>query len=151
LRRQAERLGINARVEWRGAQPHDLVLEALREADLFVLASRVAPDGDRDGLPNVLLEAQSQGLACLATAVSAIPELILDGVTGCLVPPDDPEALAEALARLIRDPELRGRLAKAAERRLHENFDMTAGIDRLAKRLAAEPVLPSKAAQGEPV
>ena len=70
------------------AQPE--VLAAYREADLFVLASKVAKDGDRDGLPNVLIEAQSQRLACVSTDVSAIPELIEHGVTGLLVPPGDP-------------------------------------------------------------
>ena len=55
------------------------MLAAYREADLFVLAAKIAEDGDRDGLPNVLMEAQSQGLACVATDISAIPELIEDG------------------------------------------------------------------------
>ena len=70
------------RIEWRGAAAQPEVLAAYREADLFVLASKIAQDGDRDGLPNVLMEAQSQRLACISTDVSAIPELIEDGITG---------------------------------------------------------------------
>src|SRR5512144_2873502 len=89
LRRRAKALGLSARITWSGARPHQEVLEAYRAADLFVLACRIAEDGDRDGLPNVLMEAQSQGLACISTAVSAIPELIMDGANGVLVPPDD--------------------------------------------------------------
>ena len=95
LRLQAERLGLSRRIEWRGAMPQPEVLAAYREADLFVLASKVAKDGDRDGLPNVLIEAQSQRLACVSTDVSAIPELIEQNVTGLLVPPGNPIALAE--------------------------------------------------------
>ena len=62
--------------QWRGARTQVELLAEYRAADLFALASRVARDGDRDGLPNVLVEAQSQGLACVATRVSGIPELI---------------------------------------------------------------------------
>ena len=137
LRRQAERLGLAARIEWLGAQPQEAVLAQYRAADLFVLASRIADDGDRDGLPNVLMEAQSQGLACLASDVAAIPELIHADETGLLVPPDDPDTLAEALARLIRDPALRARLGAAGERRVRRDFGMTAGIDALAARFGA--------------
>ena len=108
------------------------MLAAYREADLFVLAAKIAKDGDRDGLPNVLMEAQSQGLACIATRLPGIAELIEDGGTGVLVPPGDPRALAEALAALIRDPARRARLAAAGEARVRRDFDMQRGIDRLA-------------------
>src|SRR3546814_7121324 len=101
------------------------------------LASRVARDGDRDGLPNVLVEAQSQGLACLATRVAAIPELVDDGVTGVLVPPDNPAALAAALARLIADPAERRRLGAAGQQRVRADFDMKSGIDTLARLLSS--------------
>jgi glycosyltransferase involved in cell wall biosynthesis len=136
LRRQAVRLGLAARIEWRGALPQGEVLAAYRDADIFVLASRVAADGDRDGLPNVLMEAQSQGLVCLATATSGIGELIADGMTGLLVPPDAPEALAAALARLIREPALRETLGAAGEARVRRDFAMAPGIARLAALFA---------------
>jgi len=138
LRNQAREAGIDGRVDWRGAQPQEAVLEAYRSADLFALASRVASDGDRDGLPNVLMEAQSQGLACLATQVSAIPELIDDGENGVLVPPDDAGALANALRHLISDPALRLRLGAAGARRVQERFGLDAGIDHLARRFGIE-------------
>ena len=95
LARHARRLGIAERVQWRGARTQVELLADYRAADLFALASRVARDGDRDGLPNVLVEAQSQGLACVATRVSGIPELIDDGVTGLLVEPEAPQELAQ--------------------------------------------------------
>jgi glycosyltransferase involved in cell wall biosynthesis len=136
LRRQAAALGLAERIEWRGAQQQEAVLAAYREADLFVLASRVEPDGDRDGLPNVLMEAQSQRIACLATATPGIRELIEDGVTGALVPPADPPRLAAAAAALISDPARRAALAAVGEARLRRDFGMEAGIERLAAKFA---------------
>lgn len=132
LMRRAARLGLAERIEWRGARAQEAVLAALREADLFVLASRIAKGGDRDGLPNVLMEAQSQGLACVATDVSGIPELVLDGETGLLVPPGAPEALAGALAALIGDPARRAELGRRGQARLVAEFSHDAWIDRLA-------------------
>ena len=139
LRRLAERAGIAHRTEWAGALARPDLLTRLRAADLFVLASRVARDGDRDGLPNVLLEAQSQGLPCVATWVSAIPELIEDGVNGVLVPPEDPDALAAGIERLLRDPGLRRRLGAAGERRVRAEFSSVAGADRLAAKFSGLP------------
>jgi glycosyltransferase involved in cell wall biosynthesis len=135
LQDQATRLGLAGRVVWRGALPQDEVLEAYRQADLFVLASRIAPDGDRDGLPNVLLEASAMELAIVASRMAAVPELIDDRANGCLVPPEDPKALARALAALIGDPAARLRLGRAARRRVLDRFAMEPGIDRLAARL----------------
>ena len=133
MQKLARSLGIDGRIEWRGALTHDRLLLEYRNADLFVLASRVARDGDRDGLPNVLAEAASQGLACVSTRVSAIPELIRDG-TGVLVPPEDPAALAEALAGLIADPQRRRALGAAAAERLRAELSLEANIERLAGR-----------------
>jgi glycosyltransferase involved in cell wall biosynthesis len=134
LRRQAETLGLSARIEWCGARTQPEVLAAYRRADLFVLAAKVAPDGDRDGLPNVLIEGQSQALACIATSVSGIPELIENDATGLLVPPGDPVALASALEKLIRDPARRAALGAAGESRVRRFFAASAGIDLLAER-----------------
>ena len=134
LKREAARLGLERRIEWRGAQSQPAVLQAYREADLFVLAAKVAKDGDRDGLPNVLLEAQSQRLACVATRLPGIAELIEDGRTGILVTPGDPPALAAALERMIRDPGLRQRVGAAGEARVRNHFDMNCGIELLAER-----------------
>lgn len=134
LKQRAKKIGIANRMIWRGSQPQQVVLEALRMADLFVLASRVAKDGDQDGLPNVFMEAQSQGLACLGTRVAAIPELIEDEKTGLLVEPGDSDALTAALARLIGDPALRQRLGAAGEARVRNFFGMEAGLNNLARK-----------------
>lgn len=132
LKARAEAVGIGARIDWRGARPQGDVLAALGEADLFVLASKIAGDGDRDGLPNVLMEAQSQRVCVIATAVSAIPELIQDDETGVLVSPSDPAALARALEALIRNPSRRAALASAGEARVREAFDADRHLDDLA-------------------
>ena len=151
LQRQARRLGIAPRIEWRGTLAQPEVLAAYREADLFVLASKVAKDADRDGLPNVLIEAQSQQLACISTETSAIPELIQQGVTGLLIPPGEPNALAEALASLIRDPVQRARLGAAGERRVRTLFSMDPGIDLLASRFGLDSALVDSNTARDPI
>lgn len=146
LKAQAARLGISEKITWSGALPQKEVLALYRNSDLFVLNSRISGDGDRDGLPNVLMEAQSQRLACLSTRVSAIPELIEDGVTGVLVPPDDCEALTLALRHLIVDPALRGKLAEAGFERVRAQFDLQGGIDQLVRRFTTNAQLPERLA-----
>lgn len=135
-------LGISVRVEWCGAQPQEAVFNAYQQSDVFVLASRVAKDGDMDGLPNVMMEAQSQGLACVSTNVSAIPELVIDGKTGLLVPPENPNALADAITRLIEDAEFRQNIATAGEQRVRKVFSHHAGLLKLAEKFGLDiPVL----------
>jgi glycosyltransferase involved in cell wall biosynthesis len=134
LQSRAKQLGITHRVEWRGALTQDKLLVEYRGADLFALASRVARDGDRDGLPNVLMEAQSQGLACLATRVSAIPELVCDGETGILVQDNDAPALARALESLIANPARRRALGLAGQAAVAARFALDANIEPLARK-----------------
>ena len=138
---RAHALGIAGRIEWRGSMAQPELLKEYRAADLFVLASRVAHDGDRDGLPNVLMEAQCQGLSCISTRVSAIPELIEHDVTGILVEPEAPQPLADALARLIAEPARRDTLGEAGKARVEERFGLDRNIARLAEKfgLAAQP------------
>ncbi|TCK04880.1 glycosyltransferase family 4 protein [Marinobacterium mangrovicola] len=131
LRNQANELGLSERITWLGAQPQTEVLARYREADLFVLPSRITADGDRDGLPNVLMEAQSQGLSCLATNISGIPELIINGETGTLVEQNDLPALTAALEHLITHPDERNALAEAGLHRVHRLFSFERGIDHL--------------------
>jgi glycosyltransferase involved in cell wall biosynthesis len=142
LKAQAASLGIDDRISWLGALPQERVLAAYRAADLFVLAAQIAADGDRDGLPNVLMEAQSQRLCCIATDISGIPELIRDGETGLLVPPENAQALALAIAALIDDPARRQALAEAGFKRLRGHFAMEAGINDLARRFRADLAQP---------
>ena len=131
LQAQASALGLDNRIDWRGPRDQTAVLQAYRQADLFILPCRIAGDGDRDGLPNVLVEAQSQGLACVSTRVSAIPELISDGQTGILADSGDVAGLASILTGLIGDPERRYTLGKAGMARVRGHFSHYAGIAQL--------------------
>ena len=134
LMAQAKASGLEDRISWLGPQPHDEVLRQYGKADIFALACRVARDGDRDGLPNVLMEAQSQGLACVATRVSAIPELIDHGQTGLLVSEGDSRALCDALERLIVEPSTRVQLGAAGYRRVREHFSFEGNAGRLVAK-----------------
>ncbi|MEQ3672513.1 glycosyltransferase family 4 protein [Pseudophaeobacter sp.] len=134
LQDMAQDAGIAQRITWRGACDQPEVIAAMRASDLFVLPSRVAADGDRDGLPNVLMEAASQLLPILSTPVSAIPEFIDSGTHG-LLSKDDPEALAEAILSLAHNPKMAQDMAEAALLRLRRDFGMDPGIAQLVTRL----------------
>ena len=137
LKKQAEQLAIAPHIQWLGALPQETVLQHYRKADLFVLASKVIGDGDRDGLPNVLMEAQSQALCCLSTNISGIPELIENGTTGLLVEQQNETELSEALEKLITDPQLRYQLGVAGYERVTKEFSVTQGIDILMEKFQA--------------
>jgi len=131
LENQVAERGLQDRVTLLGAQPHEKVRLAYARASIFVLPCLVAADGDRDGLPVVLLEAMASGLPVVSTSVVGIPELIASERDGLLVPPNDPRALADALARLLVDPDLRDRLARAARAKIEERFSIERSADRL--------------------
>jgi glycosyltransferase involved in cell wall biosynthesis len=149
LEARVQAAALGDRVAFRGALPQPDVVAAMRAADLFVLPTKPAPGGDRDGLPNVLMEAASQALPILATAFAGTPEFITDGIHGILVPPGEPEALAGALARLTQDPALRQRLGDAARARLLRDFSAEAAVALIAARLRASAGLPDPAELGE--
>ncbi|RII37901.1 colanic acid biosynthesis glycosyltransferase WcaL [Pseudooceanicola sediminis] len=131
LRAQAARLGLSAHIDWRGALDQAEVLALYRRSDIFALACRVTSDGDRDGLPNVLVEAASQGLTCVSTSISGIPELFSDGENGLLVPAEDPTALAQALEKAIRHPEMRRVLGAAAQQKVRKTLDYHVSVAQL--------------------
>lgn len=137
LKASAESMGLNERIKWLGGLAQTEVLACYRDADLFVLPSQISADGDRDGLPNVLMEAQSQRLACLSTDISGIPELIEHGKSGWLVAQKNSHALSQALRKLITDPELRSSLAETGLDRVSRNFSLNRGIDALVEKFSA--------------
>jgi colanic acid/amylovoran biosynthesis glycosyltransferase len=130
----AERIqhwGVQDRVRLIAYRAHPEIIEAYRQYDVFVLASTIASDGDRDGIPVVLMEAGAMGMPLISTEVSGIPELVQHEQTGWVVPPGDPEALADAIELLDGDPELRARLGQNARSLVEEEFDSEKNAHRL--------------------
>jgi glycosyltransferase involved in cell wall biosynthesis len=144
---QAERVGLSERCEFLGSRPQEDVLKAYRECDLFVLPCRIDETGDRDGLPNVMVEAQSQAIAVLTTPISGITELIVAGENGVFVDPDDAPSLAREMTRLARDPALRNRLGANGEQKVRSRFDHRATIGALESLLGAQAGVERKAAE----
>ena len=154
LRARAAALGIDSLVTFAGAQPREAVAAEYAAADIFVQASVVLPDGDRDGIPNVLLEAMASGLPVVASDVAGIPEAVTDGETGLLVPGSDPAALAGAIATLLADPGLRAALGRAGRASTVDRFDRGAAVRTVAAliRQTAGPVeRPASRATGSSV
>jgi glycosyltransferase involved in cell wall biosynthesis len=126
-------LGLTSVTRWLGTQPHQVVLAHYQKADLFVLGCEVASNGDRDGIPNVLLESMAMGIPVVATDISGIPELVQNGKTGLLVPPGQPQKLAAAMMRLLTDTALRDQIVAAAAERVAQGFDNRNLIEDLAE------------------
>lgn len=136
LRDQRRALGLDAQVQLLGPRPQAEVMALLRGAALFAAPCLVAPDGDRDGLPTVLLEAMALGTPCLTTDVTGIPEIVRHRDTGWTVPPRDPAALALGLAHLLDHPRERRRLAVAGRRVIEAGFDSARSAAQLRGLLA---------------
>jgi glycosyltransferase involved in cell wall biosynthesis len=118
-------------IDFAGAQTQEVVRGSMNSATLFVLPSQVAEDGNRDGIPVALMEAMASGCPVVSTRVSGIPELIEDSRDGILVSERDPAALADAIQRLLEEPELRTRLAARARVRIEHAFDARKEATRL--------------------
>ena len=123
LESQINRLGLQDTVSLLGAMAHDKLVAFYGQASVFALSPQVMEDGDRDGIPNVLAEAMAAGLPVVSTCVSGIPELVEDGQTGLLVGPKDPAALADAIGRILSDPDKSQRMAVAARQKMEDSFE----------------------------
>lgn len=130
-------LRLDATVNLLGPLPHDEVIDRVRTSSLFVLPSVVAKDGDRDGIPNVILEAMALGKAVVSTDISGIGEAVVDGVTGSLVPPGDIPALADAIGHLLDNPGIRSKMGAAGRRRIDEVFDIRLNARKLEELLTS--------------
>lgn len=117
VERLVKEKGLEEKVLFLGIR--DDVPKLLADSDVFILPS------DWEGVPLTVLEAMAAGKPVIATAVGGVPELVEDGATGVLVPPRDPEALAQGILRLVKDPDLRRRMGKAARERALEHFDIS--------------------------
>jgi glycosyltransferase involved in cell wall biosynthesis len=134
-RRQLEILvrdyGLKERVEFPGFVPHRQVPDLLRRADLFVMPCIIDPRGDRDGLPNVILEALAHEVPVVATDVNGVAEAVRPGETGWLIPPQEPAVLAQAIREALADPSEARRRARAGRELVTREFDSTKNYARL--------------------
>ncbi len=146
LQRLLRELDLNGVVEFLGPLEAAEVHAEYAGADVFCLPCRQLPDGDRDGLPNVIVEAMVRGLTVVSTTMPGVSEAIIDGQHGLLVAPEDPQALAEALDRALSDPELRDRLGAAARATAAARFDRHANLPSVAAALAEAGLIRADAA-----
>ena len=133
---QINALGLRDLVGLPGARPQEQVLNLMKQATLFVLPCVVSDSGNRDGLPNALVEALAVGLPAISTTLSGIPELIEHGVNGLLVPPGDSVSLALAIEQMLMDPDLRERLARNGIKKVRECFDLRKNVKMFRNHLA---------------
>ena len=122
---------LQDRIMLLGALPHDEVIGHYATANIFALPCVVAEDGDRDGIPNAILEGMASGLSVVSTPISGIPEVIQHETTGLLVPPADSTALADAIERLVRDEELGRALGRGGRAFVIDAFDVHRNAERL--------------------
>ena len=135
---RARHLGIDDRVTFVGPVGQDEVARWMRRAALLVAPCRVGTDGNQDALPTVLLEALGAGLPAIATPVAGIPEIITDGVEGLIVPRDNADGVASAIADLLHDDARRDAMASAGPAKLRQRFDRERTIAELASVFRAE-------------
>lgn len=124
LKKQIEETAYAHLIELLGPKPQSEIVDLVQHAAAFAAPCVVSEDGNRDGLPTVLLEAMALGTPCISTDVTGIPEIMMDGETGLLAAQRDPRQLADATERLLQDAQLRVRLAENARRLIEANFDI---------------------------
>ena len=146
LSAQIADLGLDAQVTLAGPMPQERLAVELGSAAIATLPCVITPDGDRDGLPTVLLEAMGKAVPVVTTTVTGGPEIVADGETGLLCPPDDPQALAGALATLLADPVRARFMGQAGRLRAERLFDLTTNAARLADHFYG--VIPGLRARG---
>jgi glycosyltransferase involved in cell wall biosynthesis len=135
VRARVTAAGLDERVSFLGPLTQPALFEQYQRASVFALPCRVLEDGDRDGIPNVLMEAMACGLPVVTTGVSGITELVRNGENGLIVEPDRPVELADALHRLIKDPELASHLAERGRTTISERFDAATTAAQMASLL----------------
>jgi len=133
LEAQIHQFDLDNHVKLCGVQPHDIVIEKYKHGTIFVLPCVLSADGDRDGIPNVILEAMAMELPVVSTRHSGIPEVVEDGINGLLVPPEKAELLADALATLLDDPVSRKRYGQNGRMKIMAEFLVESNVNKLLK------------------
>jgi glycosyltransferase involved in cell wall biosynthesis len=131
LREKIQQLELQDRVVLAGARPQHEIMERLAEANVFVLPSVIDPEGGMDNLPTVIMEAMAAGLPVISTAIGGIPEMVIEGETGFLVPPRDAVALADVIEKLICDPVLAEKMGRAGHERAQKLFSSKRNVREL--------------------
>jgi len=147
LEARIEKLNLSDRVHLVGSLSQGAVLEKLRSADIFALASVTDAQGASDVFPTVIIEAMAAARPVVSTQLAGIPESVVDGETGLLVPPEDTMALAEALGRLIEDPKLRLHYGRAGRARIEQHFRIEHTVVPLIELLEKSPAATTKPTQ----
>ena len=130
-RRTAHELGLEDAAQFPGPVSHTDVVRLMEDADVMVVPSVTAADGDEEGLPTVILEAQASGLPVIATRHAGIPEAVADGESGLLIEEHDVESLAAGIERLAADPELRSQLTHSANAFVRTHFGQSDHVRQL--------------------
>jgi glycosyltransferase involved in cell wall biosynthesis len=131
LKEWIEEHGMAGEVMLKGDRTQQELISIYQNATLFILTPVQTEDGDRDGIPNVLVEAMAVGLPVITTAVSGIPELVEHNLNGLLYQPHDVEGIASGIIELLRNPEKRRQLGSAGSKKVMEQFDITQAAKRL--------------------
>ncbi len=136
VERAVRRMNLQDRVVLRGVLPHAEALKEMQNAHLFVLPSLTAPDGDMEGTPTVLLEAQASGMPVVSTYHADIPEVVLDGETGFLAPERDSRVLADRLSYLLENPDRWPEIGLAGRRHIERRYNIHREVQNLEKTYA---------------
>jgi glycosyltransferase involved in cell wall biosynthesis len=139
LAARLDAMGLRPQVSVRDWIAPPALRDVFRRSHVLVVPSVVDAKGAMDGLPNVIIEALALGLPVLATSLSGIPEAVVDGITGLLVPPGDPRALADALRRLLRDQDLRAAVSRSGRALVERVFDEQSTTDELLRVILPPP------------
>jgi glycosyltransferase involved in cell wall biosynthesis len=131
-------LDLNSCCRWLGTRTHEEVIGQFAESDAFVLPCKIAGNGDRDGIPNVLVESLAMGVPALSTDISAIPEILLHEKTGLTVPSSRPDLLAEAIKRILTDTGLRETLIRNGRKFVEMEFNNKTWVEKLGKTFLRE-------------
>ena len=141
LKSLARDLGLNLKIDFPGPLSAHEVRHLYEKGDIFILPSKIMESGDRDGIPNVLLEAMSLGIPVIGTCVGGIPELITHKKNGILVESESPEKLLMGIEYLMVNPSVRYELAREAQTKLKESFDLKKGIEKLDDLFRQDSIL----------
>jgi glycosyltransferase involved in cell wall biosynthesis len=147
LEARIRKLNLSDRVHLLGSLSQAVVLEKLRSADIFALASVTDVQGASDVFPTVIIEAMAAARPVVSTRLAGIPESIVHGETGLLVPPEDTMALAEALGRLIQDAKLRLHYGRAGRERIEQHFQIEHTVAALIELLQKTPGASTKSTE----